>query len=278
MTSPDLIRESVHANQRYLEFLVPVFSFGITGIGILFWQQGLDLNYQVFSLGCIISSCILAYLAWIRPHRDIVALSTPIYAFIFFFVPSDGVSWIVLQLFYAASLTALLIRLKFRFGMSAPAPGHAGYDGPLDQYCRAVIAALPPVSPVTAGDAAAVFIRFAQGDYDGAARAALCGDPEQEEPEGNGVLTRAFSIVAEQAAHTKTGGPVPPKFTRFLPEDAPFLFHPDDPGRDAEQEYSAALDNGLLLLYAAGFGCRDDARILALNQLRPFAGKLSGER
>ena len=62
--------------------------------------------------GCVLASCFLAYLAWVRPKKDIVALSTPIYSFLFFIVPTDYSTGIVLQLLYAVSLTILLVRLK----------------------------------------------------------------------------------------------------------------------------------------------------------------------
>jgi hypothetical protein len=258
---------------RSLEIAVPLVSFGFTFAGILLWQAGITISFQFFAIGCLIGSCILAYLAWIRPRKDIVALSTPLYAFIFFVVPTDYSAGVILQLLYAFSLTILLVRLKNRFGFAEPVPGSAAPDGPLERYVDLVQSSIVDMDPGFTHNAAVVFIRFVQGDYERAARLATSGNPVGSPRDG--ILFRAFAITAEQAAHTKTGGAAPPGFLRFLPEDAPLLFHPASPG-DEEQEYTVSLENALLLLYAAGLACHDGEKKQALIYLRPFALKLSG--
>ena len=85
-------------------------------MAIISFSQGLLLDFRYPALGCVLASFVLAYLAWIRPKKDIVALSTPIYSLIFFVVPTEYMSGIILQLLYAVSLTILLVRLKYRFG------------------------------------------------------------------------------------------------------------------------------------------------------------------
>ena len=50
--------------------------------------SGIHPGFRIASAGCIIASFILAYLAWIRPKKDIVALTTPMYSIIFFVLPS----------------------------------------------------------------------------------------------------------------------------------------------------------------------------------------------
>jgi hypothetical protein len=274
-TSSDMAGESGRARQRYLEILIPVLSFGITGIGILLWQRGFVFNYQFFSLGCILSSCILAYLAWIRPHRDIVALSTPVYAFIFFLVPSDDISWIVLQLLYAVSLTALLIRLKYRFGGSAPAQGFVEDHGLLDAYVAKVGESLEAISPAIAGDAGLVFIRFAQGEYEAAARLAQARsqDPTVTNPE---ISATAFAIAAEQAAQTTMGIAVPAMFRKFSPDRSGVLYSTPDGSADPEQEYTTNLDNALLLLYAIALNYAGPERKQDVILFRKFARKLAG--
>lgn len=275
MTPWDMAGESGKARQRYLEILIPVLAFGITGIGILLWQRGFDFNYQFFSLGCIVSSCILAYLAWIRPHRDIVALSTPIYAFIFFLVPSDEISWIVLQLLYAVSLTALLLRLKYRFGGSAPAQGSVEDQGPLDAYIAKVGESVRVASPAIAGDAGLVFIRFAQGEYEAAARLAKARsqDPSVTDHE---ITATAFAIAAEQAAQTSTGVAIPEAFCKFSPDQYGVLFSPPDDRADPELVYSTTLDNALLLLYAIALSHAGAERKQDVMLFWKFARKLAG--
>ena len=100
----------------WLELAVPLFSFGGALLAILFWTSDSAIDFRITILGCVIASWVLAYLAWIRPKKDIVALSTPIYSFIFIAVPTDNFSAMVLELLYAVSLTILLVRLKYRFG------------------------------------------------------------------------------------------------------------------------------------------------------------------
>jgi len=258
-----------------MEFLVPAFSFGGAAIAILFEIQGIPLDFHYPAFGCVIASVILAYLAWLRPKKDIVALSTPIYSVIFFIVPSDFSIGILLLLLYSVSLTALLIRLKYRFGSNAPLPGQAEDAGPLEAYVAEVSRLLPQVSPSVAGDAGRVFIRFAHGEYEAAVR--LATERSQElSKDGQEPLAAAFAIVAEQAAHTETGIPVPAEFRQFLPVQHAFLFYPENDITDLELEYSSALDNALLLLYAV-------ARIHAVGDLksdvsscRKFAQKVAG--
>jgi hypothetical protein len=260
-------------HQKYLEAAVPLISFGFTIAGIFLWQSGTRINFQYYAAGCLISSCILAYLAWIRPRKDIVALSTPLYAFIFFVVPTDYTAGVILQLLYAFSLTILLVRLKYRFGSEAPVPGLV-QDGPIEHYAARVHPLLATMNPEVTRNAAVVFIRFAQGDYERAARVARSAAEGMDGDEGT--ILRAFAIAAEQAVHTKSGGAIRTGFMRFGPEDALLLFNPAGAGLDEEQEYLAALDNALLLLYAAGLASRDEEKKQALTYLRPFALKLSG--
>jgi hypothetical protein len=275
MTASDMVGEPGSGRQRYLELLVPLLSFGITGIGIFLWQQGFVFNYQFFSLGCIISSCILAYLAWIRPHRDIVALTTPVYAFIFFLVPSDDISWIVLQLLYGVSLTALLLRLKYRFGSSAPKSGTVEEDGILAAYAGKVRETYPAIPPAIAGDAGLVFMRFSLGEYEAAARLAATRsqDPSVKPFE---IPATAFAIVAEQAARTSTGIAAPDIFKKFSPDQYEVLYSIPKGGLDPEQEYTLCLDNSLLLLYAIALVHANEQRKQEVISFRKFARKIAG--
>jgi len=105
--------KSIH---RWLELAVPVVSFGGILIAFSLLAQGYLLSFRIAPAGCIIASFILAYLAWIRPKKDIVALTTPLYAIILFVLPSDLIPDLIVPILYAISLTILLVRLKYRFG------------------------------------------------------------------------------------------------------------------------------------------------------------------
>ena len=110
--SPDQLSPSDTRLYRWLELAVPLFSFGGIAIAFFFLSQGNIQDIRIASVGCIIASFILAYLAWIRPKKDIVALTTPLYAIILFVLPSELIPDLILPILYAISLTILLVRLK----------------------------------------------------------------------------------------------------------------------------------------------------------------------
>lgn len=255
--------------ERILEIAVPVIAFGVTLTGILLWSAGLKIDFQYFAAGCVISSFLMAYLAWIRPRKDIVALSTPVYAIVFFVAPVDSVSGAVLQLLYAVSLTILLIRLKYRFGSVIAPSGSLNPAEPLGEYMQHLKKELPSVPAPTSLRAGLIFTRFAQGEYDQARELALL--PEDVGIVTLPVLSRAFSVVAEQAGQIAAGNAAPGEYTRFLPEQVPFLFHPMDP--NTGREYSLTLDNALILLYIVAFREKE----VELTPLLPFARKLCGD-
>jgi len=256
-------------NPRYLELAIPVLSFGAPLAGVLAWRAGYEISFQYFAFGCLIGSVLLAYLAWIRPRKDIVALSTPLYAFIFFVVPTDYASGLVLQLLYALSLTLLLLRLKYRFGdphttVSSGKELAATMKEYADRTRDRVRA-----SSIDGHRAAVVVSRFAMGDFAEAARAAD-GQPADEAS-----LARAFSIVSEHATVLDRSLPRPDPFLDFLPEDSALLGLPPTPGVSDEKRFDTALDNALLLLFTAAWNSSpaDRPHLLACQG---FLGKLLG--
>ena len=269
--------QSDNEKQRYLELAIPIFSFGITLIGVLVWMMGFEINFQFFALGCVISSCLLAYLAWIRPKKDIVALSTPIYAFIFFVVPTDYVSGLTLQLLYAVSLTLLLIRLKYRFG-SSHTEVSLGKElaSPLKIYVEQTRDAVTGISTVTAHRAAVVINQFSTGDFGEAAR--ISGIITGQSTEKNSIpyLTHAFEIVEEHATILEHSLPRPENYRTFLPEEDGLLANPPLPSYSEDRKFDAMLDNALLLLFSIAWNNSevDRPHLLACQT---FALKLLGE-
>jgi len=242
-----------------LEYAVPLCGFGGAFFGFLSWAGGFPVDLRITAAGCVIASFILAYLAWIRPRKDIVSLTTPIYALIFFAVPlSEPVATIVLELLYAASLTALLVRLKYRFGSAEP-PGRAETDLPpvLVGYVEKLQPACACLPPAAAHCAATAFLRYTAGEY---------GEVRHEADEGILALDRsgcalafvtAFEIVREQAEITEKSRPRPEWYRHFEPADEPLLARPlpvTEKGADGyDPGYDAALDNALLLLFAGAW-------------------------
>ncbi|PKL58156.1 MAG: hypothetical protein CVV34_03815, partial [Methanomicrobiales archaeon HGW-Methanomicrobiales-5] len=241
-------------NQQYLELAIPVLSFGATFVGVLLVQMGFEIaqtNFQYFAIGCVMGSCLLAYLAWCRPRKDIVALSTPIYGIVFFISPIDYLPGLILQMLYSVSLTILLIRLKYRFGTSHTAVSLGQeLDAPLKAYAGQSRAAVSSVSPASAHSASVIISQFARGEYRDVARLAGTAISQSE---GVPVLVRAFAIVREQALTLDGSLPRPEPYHTFLPEDEGILANRPHPEYSEDRKFDAQLDNALLLLFSAAW-------------------------
>jgi hypothetical protein len=266
--------QSAIKSHRWLELAVPVFSFGGALLAILFLITGAQIDFRISILGCVIASWVLAFLAWIRPKKDIVALSTPIYSFIFIAVPTDTSSTVILELLYAVSLTILLVRLKYRFGK----PGTAVYGGkeladPLKTYIEHTRESSSCISPETAHLATLAFVRFAEGEYKHSAQFSGTAAGQLEDTGANSCLTRAFKIVKDHAVLLDQSLPRPLTYLTFSSEDACLLAKPVPLMKDHDQEFYTALDNALLLVFSAAWNNseRDRPHLLACQT---FAHKL----
>ncbi len=261
----------------WLEAGVPLLSFGGAALAILFQMQNIPLDFHIPSFGCVLSSVFLAYLAWIRPKKDIVALSTPIYSVIFFIVPTDFSVGILLQLLYAVSLTLLLVRLRYRFGKPGTAVSLGReLGGTVKAYIDQNRDLITGVSPGTAHRAALVFVRFAEGNYEDAVQCSRSALLEEENPLPGSPLNRAFSIVREHAHLLDKALDRPLNYLTFPENDAPFLAKPAGPGADDHMKFYTALDNALLLLYSTAWNYSErDRPHLLLCQA--FAQKLMTE-
>ena len=275
---PDQLTQSDNRIHLGLELAVPLFSFGGILIAFLLLGQGYIQSFRIAAAGCIIASFILAYLAWIRPKKDIVALTTPMYSIIFFVLPTDMIPDLILPILYAISLNILLVRLKYRFGKPGTAVSMGKeLGGSLKTYIDQTREPLKNVSPDTAHNATLAFVRFAQGDYAKVARIS-------ETVTGNGdtagcdqCLARAFSIVKEHAALLDKSLPHPFTYLVFNPEHADLLAKHLPPGQDDDHEFYLALDNALLILYSAGWNGSEQDRPHLLSR-QPFAQKLMSSK
>jgi hypothetical protein len=266
--------QSAITSHRWLELAVPLFSFGGALLAILFLIMGAPADFRISILGCVIASWVLAYLAWMRPKKDIVALSTPIYSFIFISVPTDTSSAVILELLYAISLTILLVRLKYRFGKPGTAVfGSRELTDPLKTYVEHTRESSSGISPETAHLATLAFVRFAEGEYKHSAQFSGTAAGQLEDAGGNSCLTRAFKIVKDHATLLDQSLPRPQTYLVFSPEDACLLAKPTDPAHDDDREFYAVLDNALLLVFSAAWNNseRDRPHLLACQV---FAQKL----
>ena len=263
--------KSIH---RWLELAVPVVSFGGILIAFSLLAQGYLLSFRIAAAGCIIASFILAYLAWIRPKKDIVALTTPLYSIIFFVLPSDLIPDLIVPILYAISLTILLVRLKYRFGKPGTAVSMGKeLGGTLKTYIDQTREPLKNISPDMAHNATLAFVQFAQGDYAMVVRISATVAEQDANKEHMRSVSQAFAIVKEHAALLDKSLPVPYTYQVFNPEHANLLAKHLSPGQDDDHEFYLALDNALLLLYSAAWnGSEQDRSHLLARQV--FAQKL----
>ena len=246
---------------KWMEYAVPVLSFGGALLAILFWITDAQVDFRVSILGCVLSSWVLAYLAWIRPKKDIVALTTPIYSFIFLGFPIDNFSAVILEVLYAASLTILLVRLKYRFGATrTPVVDKKELTEPLKSYVEKTRDTLLSTGPEPAHSAAVVFVRFAEGNFLPAARGAESAIAQLDDASAPRSLQSAFAIVKEQAERLDKSLPQPETFVVFSPEDASVLAKVPDPKFGKSEEYDTTLENALLLLYASAWNMSEKDR------------------
>jgi hypothetical protein len=66
-------------------------------------------------LGCVLASAAIAVLAYQRKKKDIVSLCVPLFAAFIFIFPQEARPGIAMDIIYAATLTALVIRLEKYF-------------------------------------------------------------------------------------------------------------------------------------------------------------------
>lgn len=257
----------------YLEALVPLLAFGSTIIGIALWETGTRFEFQYAAAGSFLASCLLAYLAWHRPRKDIVSLTTPLYGLIFLVTAIDYYSGILLQLFYAAGLTILVIRLHYRFGAGTPAgPDAELAAGPLRDYVESTRDAFAGLDAATGRSAVMAFFAFAEGNYRKAADVSHAGSCHDGTP---AYITRAFTILRQHAELLDKNLSRPVTYLKFLPDDAPLMAKPLPAAGDSDAEFETMMDNALILLYsAAWYGSPENQPSLIAAQ--PFAKKLLG--
>lgn len=261
---------------RMLEYAVPLLGFmgAIVGIVLLTFHAGIDVRISI--IGCLLSSFVLAYLAWIRPKRDIVALSTPLYSIIFLGFPLDDVATVVLDVLYAVSLTILLVRLRNRFGaFGALVIDKTELAEPIRSYIEKNSDMLLSAGPVFAHSATEVFVQFVRGDYLSSARVAGIAIARMDNASTLGYLRSAFAIVKEQAECLDKSIPQPEKFRIFSPEDICMLAKTPDPDANKSKEYDTVLENALLLLFACAWTGSEKDRT-PLIQFQPFVLKILG--
>lgn len=100
-------------DRRNFWILVPLLSWGgvLAGAVLPFSPPYLSFG----AIGCVLGSVAIAVLAFRKKRKDIVSLCTPIFAIIIFITPLETPPGLLIQVLYAVTLTALVIRLEKRF-------------------------------------------------------------------------------------------------------------------------------------------------------------------
>ena len=102
-----------------LSFLVIILAWGGIALAVLLQYAGIVSHAAYHPWGCVLASFVLAYLAYIKKRRDIVTLFTPVYSIIVFLGFEMGTPSLSLQLLFALTLMAMLLRLHLLFSTSS---------------------------------------------------------------------------------------------------------------------------------------------------------------
>ncbi len=108
------VLKSLPIKEKILSALVLALVWGGIVVAVLLSWLRIIEDPGTFFWGCIAGSVVLAYLAVKKKKLDIVSLLTPVYAIIIF-TCLDITPNLLLQGLYAASITALLVRIHQRF-------------------------------------------------------------------------------------------------------------------------------------------------------------------
>jgi hypothetical protein len=241
-----------------LSIAVPVVSFGGAGIGILLASQGIIGDAGSFYWGVLAGSFLLAYLAWIKPRRDIVALLAPLYAVIIFLIPLEVKPTLLLQLLFAASLTVLVIRLNIRF---STLPAKDKYEDPMEKFLYAYMHRITPyfrtIDRDTAHEIASAVLSFKFGIYPNAIAGA---DKATDRLKGEGAFTtlrKALTIIRDRAESLQASQVKSYSEKTFSADDFQYLAIVLPP-EFIESSDNFALDNAVILAYAVAYLCSPD--------------------
>jgi hypothetical protein len=118
-----------------------------------------------------------------------------------------------------------------------------------------------------------VFVRFAEGEFLAAVRAAESAIAQAGDDNAPRSLQGAFAIVREQSERLDRSLPRPETYLVFPPDDAGVLAKTPNPKFGLSEEYDVTLDNALLLLYSTAWNASEKDR-LHLLACQSFAQKL----
>lgn len=236
-----------------LFILVPLLSFGGLLLGIALVNAGIISDAADFYWGSVASSLVLGFLALIKPRKDIVSLCAPMFALFVFIVPLETKPSLLLQGLYAASITALAVRLHLRFSTPKnPKKEEKTMEKYLYEYIHRITPLFSKVTRDCAHDIASTVLSFKFGLHAKAATDAGRALSRLGKVENRPVLEKALIIVKERAEALDQAMPGGFSAVSFGKEDIPFLALNISP-EQVEDRNVYTLDNALLLLYAVAY-------------------------
>ena len=245
-------RSAGRTREVYLSFLIPAVSFGGIGLAILLQYAGVIPDAGRFAWGPAVGGCLLGYLAYIKPRRDIVSLFAPLYAFLMFVVPLEIAPNLLLQFLFAVSITILVIRLERNFSTPAikavPTSGDTMEEFLID-YIERIRPVYKTLGTKAAHECASAFFSFKFGLYEKTINAVEKAIPLLPPGEPGEALKNSLLIVKERAKNLMDANAAPTREYRWTSDWAPYLAIVL-PMEAIEDEVTLDLDNALLLLYA----------------------------
>lgn len=247
---------------------VPAVSFGGIGLEMLLFSIGIEQAVWVGIAGCVAASFILFYQAYNKPRKDIVSLFVPLYAVLIFIVPNEISTGMIVQTFYAATITLLAIRVEKLF--NAPKQEKRTMKHMLNDYIDRIEPLLAAIDEDTGHAIAQSFLVYRFGLYKNAAE--RCKEAldylKVAEPLPSSALKDALLIFRERVgdlAHSQVT--TDPEYT-FSESDYAYLPIPIKP-EEVEIPATLDLDNALVLIYAVGIETSPEDE-LALEEHQRF--------
>lgn len=273
-----IMAETVHdgyfglsRNDFIISVAIPAVSFGGAALGYGLQVLGVIPDAGEFYWGCVIGSVLLAYLAWLKPRKDIVSLLAPLYALIIFVIPLELRPNLLLQVLFAASITILMIRLNVRFNVP---PHKVTEEDPMEKFLYDYITRLSPqfqeIDRATAHEIASAVLSFKFALYRKVIVSADNAIGKLGDSPALRVLKAALEIVRDRAdnlENARASGYSPVKFSI---EQEEFLAIRLPPGQ-VEDKDTLVLNNAILLLYAVAYlESPDDGQALDEHQNFPL--------
>jgi hypothetical protein len=113
------VLKTLPKQEIHLSLLVIFLAWGGIALAVLLQYAGIVSNAGYHPWGCILASFAIAYLAYIKPRKDIVTLCTPIYAIAIFLGFEAADPSILIHIIYTITLMAMLLRLHLYFSKKA---------------------------------------------------------------------------------------------------------------------------------------------------------------